>query len=159
MGLIRTSLAIGTAGVVSSRSRKQRVSAAQLRELKAHTALLADIADPEAAAARRLLEAQARERKAQRREARRAESREYWAALRARQSSKEMPAVTRTGRVALRVLIGVLGVMLALMVVGVLGAISPAAGGIALVAELIGALVALGWWQHNRNASPNDVKG
>lgn len=46
MGLIRTTLTISTVGVVNPRSRKQRVAAAQLREMKAQTALLQQIADP-----------------------------------------------------------------------------------------------------------------
>jgi hypothetical protein len=47
MGLIRKSLMLSTAGIVSGSSKKQRVAKASLRELKRHTALLAQIADPE----------------------------------------------------------------------------------------------------------------
>lgn len=58
MGLIRKSLMIGTLGGVSGSSKKQRVAKASLQELKQQTALLAQIANPEAAARQRV-EAQA----------------------------------------------------------------------------------------------------
>jgi Flp pilus assembly protein TadB len=58
MGLIRKSLMIGTLGGVSGSSKKQRVAKASLQELKQQTALLAQIADPEASARQRA-EAQA----------------------------------------------------------------------------------------------------
>ena len=59
MGLIRKSLMVGTLGGVSGSSKKQRVAKASLRELKQQTALLAQIADP-GAAARQGAEIQAR---------------------------------------------------------------------------------------------------
>lgn len=46
MGLIRGSLMLGTGGLVSGSSKKQRVAKAQLRELQSQTKLLEQIADP-----------------------------------------------------------------------------------------------------------------
>jgi multidrug efflux pump subunit AcrA (membrane-fusion protein) len=53
MGLIRKSLMLSTAGVVSGSSKKQRLAKASLQELKKQTKLLAQIADPQAAARER----------------------------------------------------------------------------------------------------------
>ena len=46
MGLIRGTLMLGTGGLVSGSSKKQRVAKSQLRELRAQTKLLEQIADP-----------------------------------------------------------------------------------------------------------------
>lgn len=46
MGLIRKSLMLGTGGIVSGNSKKQRVAKSQLRELRTQTQLLEQIADP-----------------------------------------------------------------------------------------------------------------
>lgn len=46
MGLIRGTLMLGTGGLVSGSSKKQRVAKAQLRELRTQTQLLEQIADP-----------------------------------------------------------------------------------------------------------------
>lgn len=46
MGLIRGTLMLGTGGLVHGSSKKQRVAKSQLRELRAQTKLLEQIADP-----------------------------------------------------------------------------------------------------------------
>ncbi|MGD9989324.1 DUF2510 domain-containing protein [Pseudonocardia sp.] len=53
MGLIRKSLAVGTMGAVRGSSKKQRVAKAQLRELKAQTALQKEQMEAEEAAEER----------------------------------------------------------------------------------------------------------
>jgi predicted phage tail protein len=71
MGLIRKSLMVGTLGGVSGSSKKQRVAKASLRELKQQTALLAQIADPGAAARQHATVQAARDARQARRDARR----------------------------------------------------------------------------------------
>lgn len=71
MGLIRGSLMLGTGGLVSGSSKKQRVAKAQLRELQSQTKLLEQIADPGKLERERAAKQAAKEARQARRDARR----------------------------------------------------------------------------------------